>query len=113
MITERRLVHPRSHTPEIHGYKPDYGYRVYTEKAIEMVGQSDGVASMAQRPLVRAAAERDAEPKMEYSITRASSVPSVDNRSGGGPRKKEVRACLDSGSVWPTDCYTPASVRQP
>jgi hypothetical protein len=47
VITERRLVHPRSHTPEIHGYKPDYGYRVYTEKAIEMVGQSDGVASMA------------------------------------------------------------------
>jgi arginine decarboxylase len=22
-------------TPEIHGYKPEYGYRVYTEKAIE------------------------------------------------------------------------------
>jgi arginine decarboxylase len=21
-------------TPEIHGYKPDFGYRVYTEKAI-------------------------------------------------------------------------------
>ena len=24
-------------TPEIHGYKPDYGYRVYTDKAIEIV----------------------------------------------------------------------------
>ena len=23
-------------TPEIHGYNPDFGYRVYTEKAIEM-----------------------------------------------------------------------------
>ncbi|MEV0673388.1 hypothetical protein [Mycobacterium sp. NPDC050441] len=23
-------------TPEIHGYNPDYGYRVYTDKAIEM-----------------------------------------------------------------------------
>jgi hypothetical protein len=23
-------------TPEIHGYQPDFGYRVYTEKAIEM-----------------------------------------------------------------------------
>ncbi|MDT5241562.1 MAG: hypothetical protein QOD97_3760 [Mycobacterium sp.] len=23
-------------TPEIHGYKPEFGYRVYTEKAIEM-----------------------------------------------------------------------------
>ena len=28
-------------TPEIHGYKPDFGYRVYTEKAIEMCGASD------------------------------------------------------------------------
>ena len=25
-------------TPEIHGYRPDFGYRVYTEKAIEMCG---------------------------------------------------------------------------
>ncbi|WP_319454564.1 MULTISPECIES: ornithine decarboxylase [unclassified Mycobacterium] len=25
-------------TPEIHGYKPEFGYRVYTEKAIEMCG---------------------------------------------------------------------------
>ena len=24
-------------TPEIHGYRPDYGYRVYTDKAIEIV----------------------------------------------------------------------------
>jgi arginine decarboxylase len=23
-------------TPEIHGYRPDFGYRVYREKAIEM-----------------------------------------------------------------------------
>ena len=29
-------------TPEIHGYLPDFGYRVYTEKAIEMVGGSAG-----------------------------------------------------------------------
>jgi arginine decarboxylase len=25
-------------TPEIHGYQPDWGYRVYTDKAIEMCG---------------------------------------------------------------------------
>jgi arginine decarboxylase len=25
-------------TKEIHGYKPDLGYRVYTDKAIEMCG---------------------------------------------------------------------------
>jgi hypothetical protein len=28
-------------TMEIHGYKPDFGYRVYTEKAIEMTDQPD------------------------------------------------------------------------
>jgi arginine decarboxylase len=27
-------------TREIHGYQPDFGYRVYTEKAIEMAGQA-------------------------------------------------------------------------
>jgi arginine decarboxylase len=26
-------------TPEIHGYKPDFGYRVYTQKAIEMLAE--------------------------------------------------------------------------
>ncbi len=29
-------------TPEVHGYKPDFGYRVYTEKAIEMCSQPCG-----------------------------------------------------------------------
>jgi len=29
-------------TPEIHGYLPEFGYRVYTQKAIEMVGESVG-----------------------------------------------------------------------
>jgi arginine decarboxylase len=29
-------------TPEIHGYDPDIGYRVYTEKAIEMSAQQAG-----------------------------------------------------------------------
>ncbi len=28
-------------TPEIHGYRPDFGYRVYTEKAIEMCRPAD------------------------------------------------------------------------
>ena len=28
-------------TPEIHGYQPDFGYRVYTEKAIEMCRPAD------------------------------------------------------------------------
>lgn len=39
-------------TPEIHGYKPDFGYRVYTGKAIEMTGQPTGSAANGHRPLV-------------------------------------------------------------
>ena len=34
-------------TPEIHGYLPDFGYRVYTEKAIEMSALS---RATVQRP---------------------------------------------------------------
>ncbi|HEY2088645.1 MAG TPA: ornithine decarboxylase, partial [Mycobacterium sp.] len=30
-------------TKEIHGYEPNFGYRVYTEKAIEMVGAAAGL----------------------------------------------------------------------
>jgi arginine decarboxylase len=36
-------------TPEIHGYLPNFGYRVYTEKAIEMVSESVGLATNGQR----------------------------------------------------------------
>src|ERR1700754_2260163 len=32
-------------TPEIHGYLPNFGYRVYTEKAIEMLGESAGTTA--------------------------------------------------------------------
>jgi arginine decarboxylase len=32
-------------TKEIHGYVPNFGYRVYTDKAIEMVGASVGLPS--------------------------------------------------------------------
>ena len=36
-------------TPEIHGYLPDFGYRVYTEKAIEMTGASLGLPPNGDR----------------------------------------------------------------
>ena len=38
-------------TPEIHGYKPDFGYRVYTEKAIEMCRPADAAIANGHRPL--------------------------------------------------------------
>ena len=37
-------------TPEIHGYLPEFGYRVYTEKAIEMVSAAVGGSSNGHRP---------------------------------------------------------------
>jgi arginine decarboxylase len=36
-------------TPEIHGYKPEYGYRVYTDKAIEIVAGADGARPNVHR----------------------------------------------------------------
>jgi arginine decarboxylase len=38
-------------TLEIHGYKPEFGYRVYTEKAIEMTDQPDVPTANGHRPL--------------------------------------------------------------
>jgi arginine decarboxylase len=38
-------------TPEIHGYQPEFGYRVYTEKAIEMCQAADGSPTNGYRPM--------------------------------------------------------------
>jgi arginine decarboxylase len=37
-------------TPEIHGYKPDFGYRVYTEKAIEMAVKPGDAVTNGHQP---------------------------------------------------------------
>jgi arginine decarboxylase len=36
-------------TPEIHGYQPDFGYRVYTEKAIETCRVAEAVSTNGHR----------------------------------------------------------------
>jgi len=54
-------------TPEIHGYLPNFGYRVYTEKAIEMVTASAGVAANGHR-----AELRTADPASEKSPKKKS-----------------------------------------
>ncbi|MGO9506083.1 MAG: aminotransferase class I/II-fold pyridoxal phosphate-dependent enzyme [Mycobacterium sp.] len=41
-------------TPEIHGYLPNFGYRVYTEKAIEMAGAAVGLTSDGHRSVASA-----------------------------------------------------------
>jgi arginine decarboxylase len=38
-------------TPEIHGYQPDFGYRVYTAKAIEMCRPADAPVTNGHHPL--------------------------------------------------------------
>jgi arginine/lysine/ornithine decarboxylase len=39
-------------TPEIHGYQPDFGYRVYTEKAIETCRPADAAITNGHHPLL-------------------------------------------------------------
>jgi arginine decarboxylase len=48
-------------TPEIHGYLPNFGYRVYTEKAIEMVSESIGLPPNGHRAAPRKAAPAPAK----------------------------------------------------
>jgi arginine decarboxylase len=50
-------------TKEIHGYEPNFGYRVYTEKAIEMVGASVGLPSNGHHAVVDMPAEKTAKKK--------------------------------------------------
>jgi hypothetical protein len=38
-------------TPEIHGYQPGFGYRVYTAKAIEMCRPADAPVTNGHLPL--------------------------------------------------------------
>ncbi|SBS79566.1 Arginine/lysine/ornithine decarboxylase [uncultured Mycobacterium sp.] len=44
-------------TPEVHGYRPDYGYRVYTEKAMEIAAGTAVPESNGHRTLVTAGSE--------------------------------------------------------
>ncbi len=49
-------------TPEIHGYRPDYGYRVYTEKAMEIASGAVTAESNGHRTLVSASGDGALEP---------------------------------------------------
>src|SRR6201999_3640562 len=60
-------------TPEIHGYLPNFGYRVYTEKAIEMVSAAAGVAANGHRAEVRTAAPAPQKAPKKKSAKRTAS----------------------------------------
>jgi arginine decarboxylase len=66
-------------TREIHGYAPNFGYRVYTEKAIEMVGASVGLKSNGHR-------------SAEHTPAPAPQKPSKKKptRSGAGDRGRHL-----------------------
>ena len=52
-------------TPEIHGYQPDFGYRVYTEKAIEMTSQPSAKPTNGHRAPVAASSEATPAPNAD------------------------------------------------
>jgi arginine decarboxylase len=61
-------------TPEIHGYLPDFGYRVYTGKAIEMAGESVGLpANSHRRPVGGTATPPPPKTPKKKSTKRAGS----------------------------------------
>jgi arginine decarboxylase len=69
-------------TPEIHGYVPHFGYRVYTEKAIEMVGASVGLPSNGRRSAVSTPGDTPEKPSKKKPAKRGgngreSNLPEV------------------------------------
>ena len=69
-------------TPEIHGYEPNFGYRVYTEKAIEMVAASVGLPSNGHRsadstPAPAPQKTSKKKPARSGGNDRAQSLPEV------------------------------------
>jgi arginine/lysine/ornithine decarboxylase len=61
-------------TPEIHGYLPEFGYRVYTEKAIEMASESVGLTSNGHRSGRRTATPTPAKTPKKKSAKREGSI---------------------------------------
>jgi arginine decarboxylase len=62
-------------TPEIHGYKPEFGYRVYTEKAIEMCRPAQVLPpapSQAVQPAPVAAVQPASPPQQPPSKAKKS-----------------------------------------
>lgn len=79
-------------TPEIHGYLPNFGYRVYTEKAIETVSESVGLPSNGHRATRRKAAPAPAKTPKKKSAKHGGpngdgNVPEVGHEELVGARQ--------------------------
>ena len=91
-------------TPEIHGYLPEFGYRVYTEKAIEMVGESVGASSNGHRSAV--ATVSGAEPASQKPSKKK---PSKRDESNGDQNLPEVGQDELLGQQQPGDAVARSS----
>ena len=87
-------------TPEIHGYKPEFGYRVYTQKAIEMCGPV--LAPTGGQAVPRGG---EAEPIVEpgpSALVLTQTVPSslaVDQESESGVSDEAASSGTKSGTA--------------
>ena len=88
-------------TPEIHGYLPNFGYRVYTEKAIDMVSESIGLPTNGHH-----AAERSAEQAAQKSPKKKPGKRGGYGDSDGDRNLPEVGSDELVGQQHPGDAVT-------
>ena len=88
-------------TPEIHGYLPNFGYRVYTEKAIDMVSESIGLPTNGHH-----AAERSAEQAAQKSPKKKPGKRGGYGDSDGDRNLPEVGSDELVGQQHPDDAVT-------
>jgi arginine decarboxylase len=92
-------------TPEIHGYLPNFGYRVYTEKAIEMLGASLGLPSNGHREAVQAA-EPAAQRSPKKKPGKRGGSGDLNGGRDGGPDLPEIGSDELVGRQHPGDALT-------
>ncbi|HYP92296.1 MAG TPA: aminotransferase class I/II-fold pyridoxal phosphate-dependent enzyme [Mycobacterium sp.] len=73
-------------TPEVHGYQPDFGYRVYTEKAIEMCRPTDTPVTNGHVPVPA----DPPEPAPTVDTSEPSTRKTGTKRSGKPPEPAQM-----------------------
>jgi arginine/lysine/ornithine decarboxylase len=94
-------------TPEIHGYKPDFGYRVYTEKAIEMCRPADAPIGNGRRPVAAGAGYGTGIALPAVAPSRSSSRLALRSTSNGMKSRTGLSsnlACVSMTTLATMDC---------
>ena len=73
-------------TPEVHGYQPDFGYRVYTDKAIEMCRPTDAQITNGHVPVPA----DPPEPAPTVDTSEPSTRKTGTKRSGKPPEPAQM-----------------------